>query len=95
MLARETEALSESQLTRILELAPRMSAGDLEQLKTTLLNIQNEEIKEMKRKLEIFKTASAYQEEWKADSAREKLQTVENDDHRQATKTADNLIHNL
>lgn len=94
-LAKETKALNEAQLARILELAPSMSAGDLENLKSMILNIQNEEIKEMKRKIEIFKTASAYQKEWVADTAREKLQNIENDDHRQSSQMADNLINNL
>lgn len=94
-LAKATKALSEAQLARILELAPKMSSADLEQLKATILNVQKEEIKEMKRKIEIFKTASAYQKEWVADTAREKLATIENDDHRQSMQTADNLINNL
>jgi hypothetical protein len=94
-LAKETKAVTEVQLKRILELAPTMSAADLENLKSMLIKIQNEEIKEMKRKLEIYQTAAAAEEEWRADTARAKLATVENDDHRQSLQTADNLINNI
>ncbi len=94
-LAQNTKALTKEQLARIGELAPTMSADELEKLNGLLTKVQESEIADMKRELEIRqKVGSAYQG-WKADKSRNDLQKKEGAVKGQEVAHAESIIQNI
>lgn len=94
-LAQNTKALSKEQLAKILKLAPTMTGADLENLKSMILSMQEAEVKEMKRQLEVYKKAASAHEEWKADKSREALKVQEGAVAQEDQAQAEALIQNI
>lgn len=94
-LAQNTKALTKEQLAKILKLAPTMTSADLENLKKMILGVQEAEMKEMKRQLEVYKKAASAHEEWKADTSRNALKTQEGAVAQEDQAQAEALIQNL
>lgn len=91
-LAQNTKALTKEQLAKILELAPRMTAEELEGLKATLKTITEDRVK---KELEVHKQVASYHSEWKADTSRAALQTQEGAVQLEDTAQAESLIQNI
>ncbi|MFA4814884.1 MAG: hypothetical protein WC924_01245 [Candidatus Gracilibacteria bacterium] len=94
-LAQNTKALSKEQLARILEVAPKMTETDLENLKKMILAVQEAEIKSMKNELEVRKKVGAHFLEWKTDKTRDALQIQEGATRREDSAQAESLIQNI
>jgi len=94
-LAQHTKALSKEQLARILEVAPNMSAGDLEKLKQMILQVRAAEIKGMKTELALRQKVGAAYQEWQADKSRNALHTQEGAVSREDQAQAEALIQNI
>lgn len=94
-LAQNTKALSKEQLARILEVAPKMTLEDLEQLKQMILSVQQAEIKDMKAELEVRQKVGAAYQEWQADKSRNALKTQEGAVTKEDQAQAETLIQNI
>ena len=94
-LAQNTKALTKEQLAKILELAPRMTALELEHLKTMLDSVQKAQVQDMQNELATRKNVGAAFEEWKADTSRDALQTQEGASKNEEHAQAEALIQNI
>lgn len=91
-LAQNTKALSKEQLTRIMELAPKMTTEELESLKSTLSRVTEEGAK---KEIEISQKVASHYSEWKADTTRNALQVQEGAVRLEDTAQAESLIQNI
>lgn len=94
-LAQSTKALSTAQLQKILELAPKMTGTDLENLKNMILAVQAAEMKTMKRELDVRQKANSACREWHADKARTQREANETVTQTADLAYAENLFPNI
>ena len=95
VLAKSIRSLSEEQLQRIQDVVAFMSDADLEMLRGMLEGVQAEEVRGMKKELEIRRAVAAEYEEYKADRARGKRVKAEKSERLGEEKVAEELLNKI